>query len=283
VAFSPHGTHIASGSEDRTIRVWNRSSGMEVLTLRGHDHRVNSVAFSPDGTCLVSGSRDKTVRVWYDDATPDAEVLPALREQGYKMNSVAFSTNGTLVVSGSEDKTVRVWDANSGAEVVPALRGHEGPVGSVDFSPDGIHIVSGSEDKTVRVWNTSSGMEVLKLQGHTEGVDLVAFTHDGTRIVSRSISENISWDATLGHQLYSGEYSSPALLSTLSTTDGWIVDSATDRTLCKLPTILSGTCFAAWGRSLAVGTSDGQLLVVHFPPFLFLCSGTEASKARKSL
>ncbi|KIM85744.1 hypothetical protein PILCRDRAFT_65733 [Piloderma croceum F 1598] len=283
VAFSPHGAHIASGSEDKTVRVWNRFSGTEVLTLRGHDQGVTSVAFSPDATCIVSGSWDHTVRVWYDDATSDTEVPLTMRGPIYRINSVAFSAHGALVVSGSDDMTVRVWDTTSGAEVIPALRGHDRGVWSVAFSPDGTHIVSGSEDKTVRVWNTSSGREMLTLQGHTDAVDLVSFSDDGSRIISRSRSETISWDATSGHRLALNEIPNPVSLSTIYAIDGWIVDSATDKTLCKLPTILSATCSAACGRSLAAGTSDGRLVVVHFPPLLFIGSGGQAGKGRKSM
>src|SRR5882757_5665779 len=65
VAFSPNGSKIVSGSGDKTIRVWDASTGVEMLPpLRGHDNWILSVAFSPDGSKIVSGSDDKTIRVW---------------------------------------------------------------------------------------------------------------------------------------------------------------------------------------------------------------------------
>ena len=69
VAFSPDGKRIVSGSDDKTVRVWDAATGQPIgAPLTGHTGAVNSVAFSPDGKRIVSGSDDKTVRVW-DAAT----------------------------------------------------------------------------------------------------------------------------------------------------------------------------------------------------------------------
>ena len=57
VAFSPDGSKIISGSDDKTIRIWDASTGVEMLPpLQGHEDCVRSVAFSPDGSKIISGS-----------------------------------------------------------------------------------------------------------------------------------------------------------------------------------------------------------------------------------
>ena len=72
VTFSPNGSHIASGSSDKTIRLWNANMGVQILApFEGHSSDVDSVAFC---TCIVSRSWDKTVWVW--DATTGAEAMP---------------------------------------------------------------------------------------------------------------------------------------------------------------------------------------------------------------
>jgi len=58
------GSTLASGSHDRTIRLWDVSSARTTAVLSGHISAVSSVAFSPDGSTLASGSGDGTVRLW---------------------------------------------------------------------------------------------------------------------------------------------------------------------------------------------------------------------------
>jgi hypothetical protein len=64
LAYSPDGRRLASGSADRTVKVWDLGTGQEVLSLKGHTHLIWATAFSPDGRQLASASEDHTVRVW---------------------------------------------------------------------------------------------------------------------------------------------------------------------------------------------------------------------------
>ncbi|KAF5319160.1 hypothetical protein D9619_008785 [Psilocybe cf. subviscida] len=197
-AFSLDGTKIVSGSDDKSVRVWDASTGAELKVLNGHTDYVWSAAFSPDGTKIVSGSDDKSVRVW--DASTGAE-LKVLNGHTDYVRSAAFSPDGTKIVSGSDDKSVRVWDASTGAEL-KVLNGHTYYVRSAAFSPDGTKIVSGSDDKSVRVWDASTGAELKVLNGHTDSVSSAAFSPDGTKIVSGSSDESVRvWDASTGAEL----------------------------------------------------------------------------------
>ena len=198
VAFSSDGTRIVSGSYDKSVRVWDASTGAELMRVNGHTSYVNSAAFSNDGTRIVSGSDGKSVRVW--DASTGAKLMK-LNGHTDPVNSVAFSGDGTRVVSGSDDKSVRVWDVLTGAEL-KRLTGHAGCVNSVALSHDGNRIVSGSHDQSVRVWDTSTGAELMRLNGHTHHVNSVAFSSDGTRIVSGSNDRSVRvWDASTGAEL----------------------------------------------------------------------------------
>ena len=111
VAFSQDGKIVASGSVDKTIRLWDTATGKSLQTLEGHSGYVFSVAFSQDGKMVASGSYDKTIRLW-DTAT--GKSLQMLEGHSSYVSSVAFSQDGKIVASGSSDKTIRLWDTTTG-------------------------------------------------------------------------------------------------------------------------------------------------------------------------
>src|SRR6266702_1394975 len=133
-ALSPDGWHIASGSSDGTIRVWNTTTGETVAgPFTGHADWVTSVAFSQDGQRIVSGSRDRTIRLW--NATTGEIVVAPFTEHRDSICSVTFSPNGQCIVSGLNDGTIRVWNVMTGETVVGPFSGHTSSVESVAFSP----------------------------------------------------------------------------------------------------------------------------------------------------
>ncbi|KIL65494.1 hypothetical protein M378DRAFT_10853 [Amanita muscaria Koide BX008] len=202
IVFSPDGKRIASGSEDKTICIWDAETGLQVGNpLQGHADKVTSVAFSPDGKRIASGSLDKTIRIW-DAETGLQRGNPLKGHTGF-VTSVAFSPDGIRIASGSQDKTISIWDAEAGLQMGNPLKGHTHWVRAVAFSPDGKRIASGSYGNTVYIWNTQTGLQVGNpLKGHTRGVSSVAFSPDGKRIASGSDDETIYiWDAETGLQV----------------------------------------------------------------------------------
>jgi WD40 repeat protein len=182
VSYCPDGKRIVSGSNDRTIRVWNADGGNELLVIRGHDDSVVSVCFSPDGQRIASASADLTVRIW--DATT-GNVVAVCRGHRTDVKSVRFSPDGKWIISGSQDCTLRLWNAFNGHELA-TFHGHREGVTSVAFSPDGKRVVSGSRDKTLRLWDVATGSEIAQVQVNERAVTSVSFSPDGKKIISGS-------------------------------------------------------------------------------------------------
>jgi hypothetical protein len=95
-SFAPEGGCIVTASADRTARLWDATTGQEIITLRGHEDRIWSAAFFPDGTRIITASADRTARLW--DATTGQEII-VLRGHEYAVLSAAFSPDGARIVT----------------------------------------------------------------------------------------------------------------------------------------------------------------------------------------
>jgi len=211
-AYSTDGSHILAGGVDGSTWILDAVGGEALLELHGHTDRVGSVAYSPDGKRIATASGDKgmqagdkTARIWNASTGTQLSVL----QHQAPVNSVGWNPEGTRVVTAAgawgteDDNSARVWDAETGHELL-CLSAGNGAVIAAAFSPDGKRIVTGEWANTGRVWDATTGKQVLVLDGGpARAFFSVAFSHDGTKIISSSSSScsvNV-WDAATGRKL----------------------------------------------------------------------------------
>ena len=121
IAFSPDDSTLASGSRDKTIRLWDAATGEHLQTLIGHNSDILSLAFSPDGRLIASGS-DREIRLWNANT---GQYLQTLARYTAGVSCVSFSVDGRILAGGS-DGEIRLWDAITGSPIETALRGWTG-------------------------------------------------------------------------------------------------------------------------------------------------------------
>jgi glucose repression regulatory protein TUP1 len=199
VCFSPDDRFLATGAEDKTVKIWDIKEKRLKQTFVGHELDIYSLDYSRCGNFIVSGSGDKRTRIW-DVEKGECLFVLGNDEVGPKdgVTSVAFSPDGRFVAAGSLDRIVRVWDAETG-NFMDRYEGHADSVYAVAFSPDGKSLASGSLDKTLKLWDLSNNRNRARCRstfsGHKDFVLSVAFSADGNWLISGSKDRSVQfWD-----------------------------------------------------------------------------------------
>ena len=206
VKYSPDGELIASASWDKTIKLWNRSTGKLIDTLK-HEEGVNAIAFSRDGQTLVSGSEDKTLKLWsLDNLDNKPKLIKTLTGHTDSIKAVTISPDGRLIASAGYDNTIKLW--NTAGELLQTIDAHNLAITSLVFSDkrsQNYILASASWDNTVKLWsiqNAGKTSELLHtLTGHQDGVTTISFNSQGI-LASGSGDRTIKlWNTKTGESI----------------------------------------------------------------------------------
>jgi F-box and WD-40 domain protein 1/11 len=221
------GTHLVSGSRDKTLRIWNlETQRLAVKPLRGHDASVLCLQFDdrPEQDIVVSGGSDCHVILWRFST---GEMIRKL-DRAHSESVLNLRFDDRYLITCSKDKTIKVWNRNallpnddaypsrgsSASAKFPAyilnidnltevellsmkplreysllmaLEGHGAAVNAIQILDN--QIVSASGDRQVKIWNVKTGECIKTISGHNKGIACVQF--DGRRIVSGSSDETV--------------------------------------------------------------------------------------------
>lgn len=165
------GNLLVSASRDKSLRIWDVTTGYCVKTLRGHADWVRDVHPSPDGRWLLSCGNDQTARLWDSSSGECKTAIPA---HDHVIECCAFapattyphlsslaglkkppppSSSAEFLATGARDKNIRIWDARG--TLIKTLVGHDNWVRALVWHPGGRYLVSVADDKTIRCWDLS--------------------------------------------------------------------------------------------------------------------------------
>jgi WD40 repeat protein len=205
VAFSPDGRFAATGSADKTIKLWEASTGREIRSYLGSKGTAWKLAFSPDNSMIASIDAEYNIRIW---EVQSSRIIRTLDLPGDGFVAVAFTPGGESLVTGTEKNHAILWDISSGNEIrrfkpdtadIIMQKNFGYPYArSVEISPDGKWLLTGSSDRTAFIFNFNSGRQVKKFKGDkgscTSCYISASFSPDGQRIVIGHTDSVFIWD-----------------------------------------------------------------------------------------
>jgi WD40 repeat protein len=204
VAFSADGRMAASGSWDKSIRVWDLAMGRMLTQLNGHTGTiahpgiVHRVLFRETDRQIISCGYDGTIRIW--DISGSLQVRRLAGHEG-GVTALALAADERVLVSGGADRIVRVWDVASYRQTMQ-LSGHRGQVRSVAISNDGRLAISGGTDGQLRLWDLVKGSEIPRFGAPGNILLSVDIAPDGSLALSADIDGTIRlWDVEAGREV----------------------------------------------------------------------------------
>lgn len=186
IAFEPGNEWFATGSADRTIKVWETATGKLKLTLTGHIEQIRSLVVSQRHPYMFSAGDDNQVKCW------DLETNKVVRHYHGHLSGVycmALHPTVDVLMTGGRDSVCRVWDIRTRKQV-HVLEGHNNTVCSVVSQAHDPQVITGSHDSTIKTWDLVAGKCSTTLTFHKKSVRAMAL-HPTENCFASASADNI--------------------------------------------------------------------------------------------
>ncbi len=229
IAANPEGTHLASSSEDGTIKIWDVNNRVAIKTL---DEDADALTYSPDGKLLAAETSAGDIKLW-DVKTWTHRVIPVrarVRHLLFSPDSKVLATLGGAAFGVSELRTLTLWDVLTGqqlhslvtdakprsrpgeslqglVELFRDIVGYETAAGPMAFSKDSSLIACEGRDGStgnheIKIWKVQTGEEIHKLAGHYSSIPALDFSPNGRVLASGSRDKTVKfWNPHTGEEL----------------------------------------------------------------------------------
>ena len=264
VAFSPDRRTLAAGSTSGPIGLWDVQTRQLVSIMPGHASSVTALAFSSDGKLFASGAFDGGVLVW---SAEEGRIRARLEGHDSAVAGLGFARDGRALASASTDRTVRIWDLAHGGPPIVIDAGF--PVAALAVAPDGKVLATAGEDQPIRMWDRTTGKLLRELGEKSQSALTLAFSPDGTLLVSGYKNGTAGlWTAEghkrgllRGHQdrVWSAAFSPDGATIATASLDGTVRlwDTGTRQPVATLPRPLThAVAFSRDGKLLASAGAD---------------------------
>lgn len=203
--LAPDGKTVATGAADKTIRLWDLVTGLQLSKFGGGDNEPGHLAFSPDGTTLASTERTIfSTNFWKSPPVTPVHIWDTARGRELRHwetdngSRVCFSPDGTTLASVAS-QVIRLWEVATGREIRPQTTGHHSAIGAAVFTPDGQSIVTAGHDRTIRFWDAGTGREIRQLEGSSGAIGFASLSADGKSLATGyGFQPTRLWDVTSG-------------------------------------------------------------------------------------
>ena len=281
IAVSPDSNYVATGSRDKTAKLWELSTGREVRSFLGHEGSVNGLDFSSDGKFLLTSSGDKTARIW--EVETGKEIYSTGLEEDY-VTDVAFSPDNAYFIVGGYSDTAQIIDFKTKtitAKIPVNPDKSRGYGTQFAISPDGKWVGFGEDNRTANIYKTSGWEKAYSFtfeEGWCGGcMTLVAFTPDSQFALMASYKGAVKkYDLKTGqlvkrYQENVGDLSALAIspdgknIMIATKTEIFVWDNESGKELYKitpgLPEDINETIFTLDSKKLLITCNDNTAVV----------------------